>query len=289
MAASDTKSLILYGNDYNILSIISDILIKKLFNITKLSKKYQKYEYTNTSGNNVEIDYKNTEYHFEMNYTEKCINFIKSILSNRNISNKQFVFVLSAFDQASLQAQNPLKQMIDTQNNCIFIILCKNLGKVHDSITSRSMNINTTFNIKKIKEKVEEITEGTIDDFVDVFYMNHRSIIGTIIYILSDRQPLLVLKHIDSFLDNIKKTKNQLQVVNTVRDLVYKIYHLSIPFTIIAYHIINKYSVNKKAKTDLFHQIVEISANCESKIHTTHKDIFIYEEYLLNIAQLLRK
>jgi hypothetical protein len=282
----DIRSVILYGNEMMFLKVIAERLVKSIFDIQTLQKRTNTFPHTTAAGTTSDIEYIHSDYHFELMYSEKHIKFMKSLLSNRAFENRKFVFIITGLEHSDISIQLPLKQMIDMENNSCFIFVCSTLGKMHQTLMSRSAIINTSFPIKQIHNYVlTKVPTINIElkDFTDLYYKSQQSVIAVLIKLEFGDKPIKFFEHIDVLLNTIKKEKNQLTAIIAIREFVYKAYHLTVPFTTIAYHVIRFYS---KSKGDMIHNIVRIAAECDAAIAVSSKDILIYEKFFLELRQL---
>lgn len=269
---NDIKSIIIYANDLIYLNTLSDLYLKKKFNIPKIVKKTLQYD---------ELDYEYSTYHYEFDYNTNYVNFIKSIISNKNILNKQFVFVIKNIDNISKHDQMPLKYLLDYNGNIQYIFLVKCLN-IDSAIISRSTCINAHFPLSNIYNFLKKYINLniTMEEFNELYFTTaNRSIISTIVLINDIGTKPKIIECLDTLLEKMKKEKNGLTLISAIRDYVYKIYHINTPLNYISIYIINKYSKHKK-----IHDIVNLSAQCDA----SSKTILTYEKYFINLYHIIK-
>lgn len=262
----DINSIILFGNEFIYLNSYINVLIKNLFpEITTLSKKKDEYEYKDNNDKLVTIEYEYSNYHYEMNFSEKHLRFIKSIIKNKNITGRKYIFVLKNFDNSNRESQHAIARILE-KNNAKFFILSNSLSKLSNAIKSRSMHINLSFP----REKMET-------------FVGNKPIIGSLILTIANITEKTKLElAMDDLFKKITKSKNELENITAIREYCYKIYHLCVPFEYIAKLTIHKYSQHKKIS-----DIVSIAAECDHLLTIGSKDLLLYETFFIKLYKLL--
>lgn len=269
---NDIKSIIIYANDLMYLNTLSDFYLKKKFNVSKINKTTLQYN---------ELDYEYSIHHYEFDYNNNYVNFIKSIIKNKNILNKQYVFVIKNIDNISKHDQMPLKYLLDYNGNIQFIFLVKYLN-IDSAIISRSTCINAHFPIINIYNFLTKHINMnmSIDNFNDLYFTEaNRSIVSSIILVNDIGTKPKILECLDTLLDKMKKEKNALHLIAAIREYVYKIYHINTPLNYISIYVIKKFNKHKK-----IHDIVTLSANCDA----SSKTILTYEKYFINLYHIIK-
>ncbi len=111
--------------------------------------------------------------------------------SSQAMDGKLKIVFLDEFDQMTKDAQNALKNTMETYSkNCRFILTCNNVGKVEDPIVSRCTKYTfDQFPKKKMyrlltgilaAEGIKEAPEKDINVLIDRFFPDVRSIINNI-------------------------------------------------------------------------------------------------------------
>jgi DNA polymerase III delta prime subunit len=111
--------------------------------------------------------------------------------SSQSMEGRLKIVLLDEFDQMTKDAQNALKNTMETYSkNCRFILTCNNVGKVVDAIVSRCTKFTfDQFPKKKMyrllsgilaKEGIAEAPEKEINILIDRFFPDVRSIINNL-------------------------------------------------------------------------------------------------------------
>lgn len=249
----DTKCVILYGNENVYLEIIAKLAIKKISGIQKDLGKIKKLS------DNIYC----SKFHYEIhNFNENISKFIISLISNKNINNESYIFLIKSINK---KYEFMLKKLIDTENKANYIILSQCLSKLDKSIKSRSIIINCSFSFENIKKYIYDNTDNKI-----IIEKLSYTLLSTLINVDMKCEHNYVEEYIDNFLNKKKVT------VNEIKKFIAKLYCLSIPNKIINNVILEKYK-NKK----FIHDIVELLASsCNTK---ECYDILNLERIFINI------
>jgi hypothetical protein len=280
----DIRSIILYGNSKTYLNTMAMIMIKKMFDIQNIRKSIGSFSITH-QGSLVDIEYTYSDYHFELDYTDKHIKFIKTLISNKTMNNRPFIFVIKGLDE-NAGNQIPLKQVIDgMSSNVQFIFLTKNLAKIDKTIISRSMLVNTAFQEQKIYQLVQNYTQSEIpfEIFHSMYETSNYSIVSVLLQLeFGVNKNIRLYHHLDQLLLKMKKEKNPQTLIEYIREFVYKVYHLTIPLDTLMKYIVNKFPGQI--------EIIALAAQCSCDLHCSgNKTILAYERFFLNLPQLLPK
>lgn len=276
----EIKSIILYGNSHTFLEMTSMILIKRWFKQENIVKRKTTYIFDSN-----EIEYEFSDYHFEFDYSEKYIKFIKSIVQNKNISDKPFIFIMKNMDEVPKHKQVALRKMLDVVGNNQYIMLVNNPSKLDEAVSSRSIFINAHFKMNKLLTIINKIIEKPInlDHLNNLFYKNNHSIISVLLVLeFGDEKPK-VYQYLDNLLIKMKKEKSELSLIDQIRDFIYKIYHINFPFNIIAKYIIDYYINHKNIC-----EIIALAAECDIEFSKSNKNILIYEKFMFGLIKLVK-
>lgn len=248
----DLNSVILYGNESSVIKVYFDTWLMKMFD---LEQPPHKTKLTFNGNDDSAFPYESSAFHFEIPYHDKCHLLIKSIASNRNVCGRRFVFFIK-----NVSGTARLGKLVEKYSgNALFVWGCRSLPR--DSITNHSMLINLAW----------EKTIPGYDNTKSVF----RNLDGNA---AKDTQFEKALK---SLVDNIKKN-TQHKNVSEIREFVYKVGHLVIPFHIIAKTVIDHLSNHPK-----IYDIVALAAQCDTDTKMTSKDLMVYEKFFLNLCDIL--
>ncbi|MEO6509136.1 MAG: hypothetical protein ABIO02_04220 [Patescibacteria group bacterium] len=147
-------------------------------------------------------------YKIEPLKTELSIDQIRAIKKEiiSAIPNKR-LFVLSAFDTASLEAQNAfLKTLEEKNSNNQFVLLVNDIGRILPTILSRSKSISTKKDTTKLNESVQTLLNN-IEQKKDFSFLQTVSTINR-------EDALKLFDHIILYLeDQLKKQKRATTVL----------------------------------------------------------------------------
>lgn len=281
---NDINAFVLYGNENIYMNHISNMMIKKMFNNRNIITKKTIFAYTNNLDTKIEVEYEYSDYHFEFEYSEKHIAFIKSIIQNKNISSRSFVFIIKNMDNTTKVSQFPLKKLMDA-NNAIYIFLTKSLNKIENAILSRSTIINTHFPILNIYKIFNSIIKKPIEfiEFEKHFNNAHNSIVVLLIQNENGFVQLRILQNLDNLINKIQKEKNMFEIIILIREFIYKAYHITFPL-----QYISKFVINKFIKEKYISDIVSLCAECDNDLNNTNKEILIYEKFFINLVKIIK-
>jgi hypothetical protein len=282
---NDLNNIILYGNDKKYADSYFLTYLKNLYQVNKIKLNNGIYNYINHSNISSEIVYKYSDYHFEFDYSDKHIQFIKSIVKNKCISNRQVVFYMRNIDNVHRIHQSALTRLMEQYQNVKFIITTKNISKVNISILSRAIKINISFPIERVRIFMNTFlkTEYDIITFEDLYKKSDNNIIIYISNHDNGYTQTKLVKFLYNLLDSIVKDRNHLNVVMKIREFCYKLYHLNIPFNYISKKVIEHYT-----HTKYIIDIISISAHCDYMTCIGSKQILVYEKYFLKIFKIIK-
>ncbi len=252
---------VLYGNDDIYLETYARTMIKDYL---KLDKPLVLSEHK-TDDDSV---FMKSPHHFEMNYVPSQNNFIKSIVKNKNISGGIHIFILKKF--GNMFKQNQLKKLLDIPSSR-FIIISKNSGNIDPTILSRSVMLNLAFN----QNRVNEFTMR----HYDLEYNKEKSLICNIANTTTPKYETELYK----LLDIITKSRNQMDIVNAIKQYCYKTFHVCIPLSQIAKLIINKFATHVKIR-----EIVKSCSEVDHRMTISTRDILCYEQIFLRLWDVLK-
>lgn len=273
---TDINNIILYGNSKVFLEATFELFIKRYFNISKIQKKQTELH---------DLPYLYSDYHFEFDFTDKYTTLIKSLVENRSISNRQVIILLKNIDLVSKIQQQCLRRILEKYSHVKFFMTCKTLSDIDYPITSRSLLMNLNFPVNRICSTLQRMGNGqfTLSQIEEMFKKNNNNIISTIIYISNNCERPKVEQYILSFLKQMTKERNHINVIMNIRELCYKLYHLNVELSYICKVVIANYDNHKKLP-----EIVSTSSELEAKTCIHNKNIIIYEKYFLEIYKIIK-
>jgi hypothetical protein len=283
---NDLNGVLLYANEYAILNRIAQIVVKQLFNIETLYIRPAFYDKNDNVVSNQEPDYLLSDVHMEFELNEKSLAYIKSIITNRTISNKSFVFIIkNAECKISRHHFLTLRRLMDINSTSKFIITSTSISFMESSLSSRLLPISCSFPFSNITNLINSnIIPSTIsEDDLQCRYSNVKcNIISLLQNINIDvGKELLWEKTIDKVLISFTTEKKQYNIIKNIRELVYKLFHVGVSIKDICMYIIKKYNTHKK-----INDIVIELAKYEHETLIGAKEILVYEKIFLYLYKI---
>lgn len=278
----DINGFILFGNEYGLLNRIAQTVVKAMFDIDKLQIRNCSYNPVKESDG----EYLVSDYHMEFDLNEKALEYIKSVITNRNISRRQFVFIIKNAEPClNRNLYLALRRMIDINPTSKFIITTSSTAFMEKSLLSRVLLLNCNFpfnNIASSNILSDELQKTPLETLRNVYADSNYNIITFLQHISNGYKCLLWQQTIDKLLECIKKEKKQINVIMLVRDNVYKLFHIGVPLKDIC-----KYVIAKNVKNKNVGKLIECAAECEHGTSQGKKDILLYESFFLNAYLIL--
>lgn len=307
------NSMILCGNEYAILNRIAQFVIKNIFQINQLAVKSVHIGDTN------DIEYLVSDYHMEFELNEKSLKFIKGIIKNRTISNRNFVFVIK-YAEATLNRNLflELRRLIDLNSTSKFIITATSTSFVEKSLMSRCITVNCMFPFEKVM--ASDLIPSNIDidkQQLQKTYIESKANIVSFLQLISlanntgsHDTKLQWHKHIENLLISLSKETNQFKAIQSIRCTVYKVYHFNIPLKDVCHCVLSSLttifdggdekitkssaSTKKKSKStktttytsNVMYEFVRICSMCEHEGQGT-KNILSYERLFCEIYKTM--
>lgn len=281
----DINGFILFGNEYAILNRIAQLVVKNMFHIPTLTNFRMAHfnPMKETEGQFILSDY-----HMEFELSERALEYIKSVITNRTISSRNFVFIIkNAEPLLNRNLYLALRRIIDMNSTSKFIITTSSLSFIEKSLLSRVLPLNCTFPFDMVKECdiINQIKNDITPKDMQEFYVESQGNIITLIQHLSTKcERMLWQKSIDKLIDTLKTEKKQLIVIMSVRELVYKLYHVGVGMKDVCRYVITHHITSKTKNT---HQIIALAAHCDHAITQGNKDILLFEQFFLKLYKIL--
>lgn len=276
-ALCDVNGVLLYANEYALLNRVAQCFVKKLFDVDTLQIR-QSCQDEN------EFFFLLSDYHMEFELNEKSLAYIKSIICNKTISNRSFVFIIkNAESKISRHHYLALRSLIDMNSSSKFIVTTTSISFLESSLTSRLLNINCSFPLSKVR-CFELIPQSMTENEIKTRFYKAEGNIITILQRLGSslEEDLMWQKAIDKVLTSFKSEKKQYIIISNVRDLVYKLYHIGVSLKQVCMYLISKHTTHKKVN-----HIVEFIASCEHESLNGAKEILIYEKVFLGLYNIV--
>ena len=272
-------SVILHANQPVYLEKYAYLYLKRRFGIENLHVRHEHLTHDKKI-----LPYICSDYHFEFDFSDKYIPFMKSILSNQSIlSDKPFIFVLKNLHNANKSSQMALTRMIDTAANTKFIFTCSRLSFVENPIKSRSLMVNISFEIAKLHDFTLRFTgrNMTCDEFRETYAFHDYNYIVMLCELVTKNTSKFDTA-LKTLLTKLVKPKNNLSLILDIREFCYRAFHLNIPFSHICKRIIENF-----AHHDKIHDMVQLLSKEEHATKITSKDLLIYESTFIRISMIV--
>lgn len=278
----DINNFVFYGNIKIFLEVIFEEFIKQYYSIPQLKKSTGTFQ---ASGSTTELSYTYTDYHFEFDYSEKYLEFIKTLTSNNTITKRQIIIFMKNVDSVPKSHQHALRRMLEKYQHVKFFMSSKTLSDLEPAIKSRSFLLNCAFPQNKIYNCLRGVCDTQMEEgkFAEMLKENNHNIISTIIYISNNFEKPKIEQNLISFLKNMTKERNPLNVIMTIRELCYKLFHLNVELPYVCNIVIGQFSAHKKIK-----DIIALSAEIDTQNCRSNKNLILYEKYLLEIYKIIK-
>jgi hypothetical protein len=282
----ELNGILLYANEYAILNRIAQYVVKHVFNIETLHIRPAFFDKNDNAVSNQEYDYLLSDVHMEFELNEKSLAYIKSIITNRTISNKSFVFIIkNAECKISRHHFLALRRLMDINSTSKFIITSTSMGFMESSLTSRLLPINCSFPFSNIINlRSSEIIPSCISE--DELHCRYSKAKDNIISLLQNinfdvEKELLWEKAVNKVLLSFTTEKKQYNIIKNIRELVYKLFHVGVSIKDICMYVIKKYNTHKK-----INDIVIELARYEHETLIGAKEILVYEKIFLYLYKI---
>lgn len=155
------------------------------------------------------------------------------------------------------------------------------------SLLSRVLQVNCSFPFQNVFE-CSLVKEAAVnsnisqDKMQEIYNYSSNNIITLLQHLGSNCQQLLWQKCIDNLIEMFSTEKKQLVIIMTIRETVYRLYHIGIPLKDVCHYVIKH---NIKSKN--IQNIVKLAAECEHGTSKGSKEILLYEKFFLNLYKFL--
>jgi len=195
--------------------------------------------------------YKSSEFHMEFELCDVMIKFIKQITKNTPINNHAFMFCLLNFQDASKPLQQGLRRLLDScARNSVFVLAVTCLSRIDQGILSRASIVN----LYKMKKPLWDASHV-----------------------------LAVDMKIKGFLENAHKLKPLDKMLKS-RELAYQLYHINYPIERMCHAIISFFI--PATDESIILKAVDLCTKADVQSRFLHKDIFCYEQLMLQCVKL---
>lgn len=282
----DINGVMLVGNEYGILNRIAQLIVKCLFDVETIWIRPCPFN-PDKEG---EGEYYLSDYHMEFDLNEKALEFIKTIVNNKSISKRQFVFIIkNAEPSVNKNLFLALRRIMDINPSAKFIITTSSTSFMEKSLMSRVLRAHCSFPFENILQTdllSKALQTKTKQELHDIYLQSECNIISLLQHVSNNYSELLWQQNIDKLLDNMKKEKQHYNIVMLIRDTVYKLFHIGVPLKDICRYII-KVLCSDNTKNKHLHSIVAMASECEHEVTQSNKDILLYEKLFLHIYKYI--
>jgi len=304
--------LLIYGPDGCGKEFIIDNLLEKIF--TKKSVEVQETEYiiNGYSNTKTKVMIKQSKHHiiiepnnngFDIYLIQEIIEeYAKTeILSVLKYKHLYKIVIINTIDNLSYYAQASLRRTMEKYaDTCKFIFISNQLSKIHEPLKSRCLMIRVplpstnklisiAMNIA-VKENIS-LTSAEITDIIKKSNNNINKLFWYL-QLLKYKIPLATTWHntIDIIVEEIlnKKnysTKNFLELIRKLRELLYQLFITNIDFHTIIREIMNRLK-NNISSNELKYYIIEETSKFENRISQGTRHIVHLEAYLIKIIKI---
>lgn len=277
----DINGLVLTGNEYGILNRIAQLVVKSMFDLETLFISNCYYNPNKESDGS----YLLSNYHMEFDLNEKALEQIKSIISNKNISQRQFVFIIkNAEPNINRHIYLALRRLIDVNPTAKFIITTTSTSFMEKSLLSRLLILKCHFPFDNIlKTDIVIQTTKNITELEHIYRISNNNVITLLQNLSNNCKSMLWEQTCDKLLKIISQETKQLTVIMSIREHVYKLFHVGVPIKDICKYVIKKHSNHAK-----INDIVKIMADCEHGALSGSKELLHYEKLFLELYKYIR-
>jgi len=318
------NSILLYGIDSNLIYLYIYHILQSNFGVTCFKRNY-----LNTIVNHCELQYIESSYFIEIDLDTHLnkdksayVDFIKTLVSSRNVAFSKHIIILKNFDKLSNIQQNKLRHVIEySQNNALFIIYCKQFNNVITEIQSRlftirvpslknTQQINLINHIILKHDLYEQPNDVAYKIFLNMETNNPILCIDimniyltTLTYIIKVQNskdsncnsnepiPNVLKDELLVLFEYYKKNRKFCIIPERIRETIYKINHYNFKISTVVHTIIHILLPMKYMNNTKIHNLINTLAEFEytSTQITPSKIFHCYEKYLINIFCIIKE
>jgi replication factor C subunit 3/5 len=308
------SNLLIYGPECSGKKTLVKILLNTMYN-TEIKTKTEKYTITNYGNTNVSIEVQQSNYHIEIDPTNKGIDkyIIQDIIGQYIKYNGMSLFlndmkyrivVINNIQNLSYYAQTSLRRMMEKYvKYCRFIIIGNQISKIIEPLKSRCVPIKMRApNEYEIFETLLNITQKenikiNIKNIYNICCNSERNIKKAIL-LLDMYRDLNEVNYTDYWKECIgelvnvifkfnNKTVSQ-EMYETINEYLYKIFITTIPVDKILKELLNQILNNIK-DTIVAYDIVELAVKYDYRITNGKRSNNHLEGFIYNVIYILNK
>jgi replication factor C subunit 3/5 len=308
------SNLLIHGPECSGKKTFVRLLLNAIYN-TEIKTKTAKYVITNYGNNNVTIEIQQSNFHIEIDPTNKGIDkyiiqdiigqYIKyngmSLFSN-NI--KYRIVVINNIQNLSYYAQTSLRRMMEKYvKYCRFIIIGNQISKIIEPLKSRCIPIKmrapTKYEIFDCLYNITQKENITIDIKVLLLICERcNRNIKTAIWLLEMYKDLNFIDFTDSWKEYVSELINEIFKINmdvldnsvfeNINEYIYKIYITTIPPDKILKEILNQILIKVKDNI-IAYDIIDLAVKYDYRLTNGKRSINHLEGFVYGVIHLLNK
>jgi replication factor C subunit 3/5 len=308
------SNILVYGPECSGKKTLVRLLLNTIYN-TNIKTKMVKYIITNYGNSNVDIEIQQSNYHIEIDPTNKGIDkyIIQDIIGQYikyngmglfNNKIKYRVVVINNIHNLSYYAQTSLRRMMEKYvKYCRFIIIGNQISKIIEPLKSRCIPIKLRApNKYEIYEYLytiiqKENIEIDIKILILICERCNRNIKNAI-WLLEMYKDLNYIDYIDSWKEYIRELINIIFQVNinildntifeNINEYIYKVYITTIPPDKILKEILNQILI--KVKNNIIaYDIIDLAVKYDYRLTNGKRSINHLEGFVYGVINILNK
>jgi hypothetical protein len=313
----NTNNICFHGKDHSLCKVYIYQLIEWQLN-KKIKELHINENCMNING--IDVNYISTDAFIQINMDthlnkerNACIDFIKIISKQKNVLYPKHIIIIWNIDKLNHPSQCRLRRIIEVSyHNIIFLTFATEFSKLIEPIQSRFMTLRTPCLSNIQKQSIFDTILNEYHDEDSDIQLNKKKFSKVILSESSTLEDVFLLsiiisinsenltKHIKSFkfieteLNNLLKLFNKVsnvhQLIESTRNLIYKIIHYNINHTSFAKMLLNSITSICKLPSEKMHHIIYIITKFDEHIQNINicKIIHVYEYTLIEIFKVIR-
>jgi hypothetical protein len=217
----------------------------------------------------------------EFDLCESTLEYIKKLIGNQCITGKEYIFVIkNAHNNINRNLYLELRRLIDTNHSAKWIITMNSYAFMEKSLLSRAIIINCCFPLENILKTTSLQNQLTEVESQKLYMKSKGNVITFLELACNNKQSLLWQSTFDLLMDKITIEKKEIVIIDSVRDFVYKLFHVGISITDLCHYVVFKYG-------ERIQPIMPEIAQCEWQ-GKQGKDCLAYEKLILKLYKTLQ-
>ncbi len=271
---SGVNVVILYNNEFAILNRIAFTMVKQNIGISTIGCRASLMDASNEENGEFIL----SDYHMEFDLCEESLQYIKKLIKNQCINGKQYIFIIkNANNNINRNLYLELRRLIDTNIYAKWIITVSSYAFFEKSLLSRAVTINCCFPLSNIIK----VTGITLDETScrSLFVVSKGNIITFLELAYGNKQSMLWQDAFDTVMEKVLNEKKEIAVIDTIRNFVYKVFHVGVSIAELCHYVIFKYG-------ETVQPLIGFIADCEYQ-GRNGRDCLVYEKMILGLYKCL--